>query len=137
MRQRKVILGISVLAVFIFIVSVISVYVQSLITTHDICGCPIPVYMFIPLLSSLGVFVGTLTYYLMGEKIERTEKSIRSSIEKTLIFLPKDEREVLKSVIESGGSINQSMIPKKTGMSKVKVHRVISRLERRGVMEKR
>ena len=48
-----------------------------------------------------------------------------------------DEKEVFRAVADSGGSILQSELVKSTGMSKVKVTRVLDRLEGKGFIERK
>jgi len=133
---KKVVLGVSILAMFIFVVSAVSAYIQSLVAAGELCGCIIPISMFIPLLSSAGVFVGTLVYYLMAERVERKERGLKDSVEATLIFLQRGEREVLKRLIDAGGEATQASLTIGTDLGKVQVFRIVQRLRERGVIEK-
>lgn len=133
---KKIVLGVSVLAIFVFIVSAVSLYIQNLVAQNLLCACIIPVYMIIPLLSSVGIFIGTFVYYLVSERAERTEQDLKQNIEKTLVFLQRGEREILKKVIEGGGKATQASLTRDTDLSKVQVFRTLERLRSRGVIEK-
>jgi len=134
--RKKVVLGVSILAMFIFIVSAASAYIQSLVAAGELCGCIIPVHMFVPLLSSAGVFVGTLVYYLMSGRVERKERGLKDNAEATLVFLQRGEREVLKRLIDAGGEVTQASLTASTDLGKVQVFRIVRRLRERGVIEK-
>ena len=58
----------------------------------------------------------------------------QSSKEITLQFLEADERKVVEVLLEAKGIILQKEISWKTGFSRVKTHRVLTRLIRRGVV---
>lgn len=51
--------------------------------------------------------------------------------------LDKDEKVIMKAVEEEQGSIFQSDLAEKTGMNKVKVTRILDRLEGRGIIERK
>jgi uncharacterized membrane protein len=51
--------------------------------------------------------------------------------------LNKDARDVLSEVVSSGGTIFQSEIAEKTGLSKVRVTRSLDRLEGKGIIERK
>ena len=57
-------------------------------------------------------------------------------LEKTLSILPKDERDVLR-MIHLKSAITQNELVDSSGIYKMKVSRIISKFERRGIIEKR
>lgn len=67
-------------------------------------------------------------------KIEKIEKQ---NYENTFKTLEKDEKQVMEKIIESGGTIFQSELVEKTEFSKVKVTRLLDRLEGRGLIERK
>ena len=73
-----------------------------------------------------------------GEDMDiESDSSLRSKeapIEVALRLLESDERKVIEAIIESGGSLLQKEISWKTSFSRVKTHRVLVRLIRRGVV---
>ncbi len=130
--QKKARLGRLILTVFVLVVSVSSMYVQIQVESGNACGCVIPLYMFVPFLASLGLFIGVLVYYLISPKLEkpRLDKNI------ILGFLNKGESKVMSVIIENRGEIPQSRIVKLTGLPKVKVSRILEALSRRGIITK-
>jgi len=52
-------------------------------------------------------------------------------------LLTEEEARVVEVLVESNGSMLQREIPYKTGLSKLKVHRIITRLASRGLLTKR
>jgi len=124
-----------VVTVFIMIVAGSSLYVQYHIETGSVCGCAIPLYLFIPFLSSLGLFIGVLVYYLIFVKIETKKDFLKDNLDEILTLLNPQERIVMRLLIEKS-PITQSKIMRLTNFSKVKVFRIVKRLEQRGLVVK-
>ncbi len=61
----------------------------------------------------------------------------RENYANVLKKLNHDEKKVLESVIDEKGSIFQSAVVEKTGMTKVKVTRILDRLEGKGLVERK
>ncbi len=131
--ENRFLFGIILIAGFIMAVSAASMYAQSHIAEGTTCGCDFPLELLIPLLSSTGLLVGTLAYYFMSSQLREREKK---DLMPLLSLLEKDQRAVLEELLGAGGKMTQSRIVSNTGMSKVKVSRVISGLEARGVVRK-
>lgn len=64
-------------------------------------------------------------------------KMTKGNYEKIFKTLASDEREVLKKIIESEGTMFQAEIVDKTGFPKVKVTRILDRLEGKGLVERK
>ncbi len=85
----------------------------------------------------IGVF---LIFFGRDEKIitkvvrKKEKKKDYSSV---LRKLKGEEKEVLKPVIDSGGSVFQSELVEKTGFTKVKVTRILDKLEGKRIIERR
>ncbi|MCD6590578.1 MAG: winged helix-turn-helix transcriptional regulator [Candidatus Aenigmarchaeota archaeon] len=129
--QKKIVLAMLVISIFVLIVALSSFYVQIQIETGNICGCVIPIYLFIPLLASIGLFIGTMFYYLLSPKFEKIEKDV------ILNLFDSDEKIIVETLIKNHGKATQAKITKSTGLSKVKVHRVLERLENKNVISKK
>ena len=130
-NSKKIVVGMLVLTVFVLVVSIASLYVQVTIESGNACGCVIPLPFFIPFIGSVGLFIGTLVYYLFSPGTER-----KPDVNSALRLLSGDEASVMKALAKSGGSLSQAGIVKATGLSKVKVFRVIARMLSRGLVEK-
>jgi uncharacterized membrane protein len=130
--QKKFLTGMLVLTAFIFVVALSSLYVQMQIESGNVCGCAIPLYLFIPLLGSIGLFIGVMAYYLLSPRFERpvVDKS------QLLSFLGRDEASVIRVLLEHKGEVPQAEIVRQTGLPKVKVFRVLHSLKARGIITK-
>jgi len=129
---KKIVLTTVLIAGFFLLVTLIALYVQYNLNVYGYCPIPIPIL--IPLFASLGVFVGSLVYYLMLGKIEESKEKRIQAIKTLLEILPLEEREVLTKLIENKGSITQAKISKEFG--KVKAFRTIESLRKKGIIEK-
>ncbi len=133
--SRKIVFGILILSVFVFIISVTSLYVQVTIESGDVCGCLIPLPFFIPFVGSTGLFIGTLVYYLFTPRLERRHSKPDRDL--LLNLLGENEARVLKTLTDNRGELPQARLTTLTGISKVKVFRTLERMKARGMIEKR
>ncbi|MHA1852955.1 MAG: helix-turn-helix transcriptional regulator [Candidatus Heimdallarchaeaceae archaeon] len=133
MESPKKIISLSlILAIFVLVVSLSSWYVQMEIISGDVCSCAIPLPVLIPILASIGLLTGTLIYYVYSPKFDKAE--INSNL--ILKFFQGDERAVIDVLLKNGGKLSQAKIVSSTGLSKVKVFRILERLKSRGLIEK-
>lgn len=130
--KKEIMLGTLILSVFLFILSFSSLYVQTQISRGNACGCLIPLPLFIPFLGSLGLFIGVSIYSLLFPH----EKGSKISKDSLLKLFKKDERKVIGILLSNSGEYLQSEIVNETDLSKVKVHRVLKRLESKGIIRK-
>lgn len=63
------------------------------------------------------------------------QKSSVKSLDSMMSFFDADEKRVIEVLKEAGGSMLQKEITWKTGYSKVKTHRIVHRLAKRGILE--
>ncbi|MBL7170012.1 MAG: MarR family transcriptional regulator [Candidatus Aenigmarchaeota archaeon] len=87
------------------------------------------------------IFVILIGLYLVifgkdGELI-KPKKIEKEEYEKILKTLDIDQRKVLETIIEAQGTIFQSEIVEKSKLSKVKVSRILDKLEGKGLLERR
>ncbi len=129
---RNVLLITSVLALFLFIVAFSVFYISDHIDHGATCNSPIPIPVIGILLASLGFFIGTIVYYILSTKFIEEKKQTVKNAELTLQFLPSDERKIVKLLLKE--DLTQAKIAKSTGLTRVKVHRVIKRLQEKGVV---
>lgn len=130
-HEKAIFLSIGIITGFIFVVVFSSVYVYESIQKNSICQCLIPIPYMIVILSSLGLFVGSISYYYLSGKL----KNKSSNLKVTLSFLESDERRVVGLLIKQK-LLRPRDIEKSTGMHKVKIHRLLKRLENRGVIRR-
>ncbi|MCK5281970.1 MAG: hypothetical protein KAK00_01045 [Nanoarchaeota archaeon] len=133
---RNVFLVLTILLGFVFIVSFSMIYVSDAIKNNNACGCVIPIPYMILMLSSLGLFIGSLSSYLLISKHLRDRGELDKNLEFTLNFLDNDERKIMNQLIENKGELNQSKFEKLTGLHKVKIHRILDKLKGKGLIVK-
>ncbi len=139
--EKKIVFVVMIIAAFVFVVAFSSLYVQIEVSAGNACGCAIPIWLFIPLLSSIGLLIGTLVYYLLYKGTSGPAmmnpvidpKELASALVK---MLPSDEAKIVDLLITNNGEMTQSRMMKESGFNKVKVHRIIKRLETRRFVTK-
>ncbi|MBN1896212.1 MAG: hypothetical protein JW789_00605 [Candidatus Aenigmarchaeota archaeon] len=129
--QKKFIIGMILIAGFVLIIGISSFYVQMQIDSGNVCGCLIPITLFIPFLGSVGLLIGTLVYYFFNPF---HEENIDGNV--FLSLFESDEMKVMKMLINSGGKASQARIVRETNLSKVKVFRILEKLSRKDVVSK-
>ncbi|MBU1850090.1 MAG: hypothetical protein KKH40_05170 [Nanoarchaeota archaeon] len=117
--------------------SLSTIYVSDAIKNNNACGCVVPIPYMILILSSLGLFIGSLASYILISKFSREKKAISKDIEITLKFFSPDEQTIMRELIKNKDGLPQSIFEKETGLHRVKVHRVIEKLLSKGLIEKR
>jgi uncharacterized membrane protein len=73
---------------------------------------------------------------IVKPQVKLSETS-RENFEGVLAKLDEDEKSVFEKLIEEKGSLFQSSLVEKTDMSKVKVSRILDRLEGKGLIERK
>jgi ribosomal protein S25 len=94
-------------------------------------ACIIPLWIFIPLLASLGLFIGALIYSLLFGK-EKTGFDKRILLK---FFDDPYEKTVFQQILENK-TIKQYEIVKKTKLDKVRVHRILKKFEKLGLIKR-
>ncbi len=89
------------------------------------------------LMSLFGMFIGSLTYYFISEKYEKKITKIQKDANLTLKFLDKEEKSVMNSILNHKGKITQSKIVKETNLSRVKIFRILKKLEEKEIIKKK
>jgi len=79
----------------------------------------------------ISLFGGISILQLTQEKELRTVKENLSSL-----LLTPEERAIISELKKAGGKINQNFLVKRTGLSKVAVHRALVRLENRKILKR-
>ena len=77
------------------------------------------------------IIAGISIYSLIGEKEIKITKDRLTSI-----LLSTEEKSVIDEIKKSNSNITQSQIVVKTGLSKVKVHRILLKLESKNIIKK-
>ncbi len=136
--RRQITLGIVIVSVFIFLVSVL-VFVYALYSE----GQAVPGFLqpfieyhiqFMVLMGVFGVSSGLVVYSILNATIEKQEKAAKTNMGIIMRFLGEDERNILDLLSSKGGITTQSEISRLPGMSRLKAHRMVRKLEDRGIV---
>lgn len=139
--EKKIVLVVTIIATFVFVVAFSSLYVQIEVSAGNACGCAIPIWLFIPLLSSIGLLIGTLIYYLLrhdksADAYQKPDVYVKEMVSSFLKMFPPDEAAIARLLIENKGEMAQAKLMKESGYNKVKIHRIVKRLQIRGFVTK-
>jgi len=129
MKIRSVILIVSSLSFIILIVS-LSLLLGEKFQIQS-CGCPKMVsqnFIFLFILLSI-IFVAGILYYLLSLQLDKKTKTIDFSTSTIMKFLDNDEKKILNQIKKNG--IMQSEIK---GMTKLRIHRAIRKLEEKEIL---
>ena len=135
-KNKSIFLVLGIITGFVFIAAFSALYVSDAIKNDNACGCVIPIPYMILILSSLGIFVGSAAYYFTVSKYIKEGKTKNENINYTLNFLEPKERKVIKELIKNKAGLKQSDLEKLTGFHKVKIHRIVNKLQASGLVEK-
>lgn len=94
----------------------------------------------LPLVVFLSVLGYSLVFPELSEEKPKEKPSVpgvekgESALDAVLRVLQDDERKVIETLVAEGGTMLQKNIRWKTGFSRVKTHRILHRLAKRGVV---
>ena len=112
---------------------------QSCTLPEDIC----PFNTLVPPESIIGFLLSAVIggfgviLLILGRKEKRLKVLDTKKIEQTVSQLGGDEKQVYDAIVASDGAIFQSELVEKSGLDKVKVSRVLDRLEGKGLIERK
>jgi uncharacterized membrane protein len=86
---------------------------------------------------SLGLIIGGIYFLLNGSKPKQEQKAEPTTELKRNLLLKDDEKLLIEKIKESQGTIFQSELVEKTGMTKVKITRILDKLEGKGIIERK
>ncbi len=133
---KEIALAVSIISGFLFLVFFTSIFIRERYSVQEMCGCSITIPSLMILMSILGIFVGTFVYYILRKNFSDKVNNFNNKVDKTLNFFEGSEKEIVKLLINEGGSISQSRIKKITNLSPVKISRKISKLESKKIINK-
>ncbi|MCL6089144.1 MAG: hypothetical protein M1530_03200, partial [Candidatus Marsarchaeota archaeon] len=135
---KNAILGIALFSLLILVIQIVSIYLKSEHSPlREICGvCPFDNFVIdiFPIVVSLSALLGAGVYYFMSRKVENKEMGLKSNAKVILNLLNADERKAVEKLLEGKGKALQAELTRLPGMSKVKSHRIVKRLQERGVI---
>jgi hypothetical protein len=91
----------------------------------------------VPVILFAGIVLGALSFYFLYErkKPETIVVDNKKNVIDIVDVLDADESKVLKKIISEKGRVLQAEVSRLDGIGKVKAHRIIERLEKRGIIE--
>lgn len=136
---RNIILGIGIISLFLFIVFILTSYFKSknstvLCESCNTCSWNVSAFDVIPVLVTLAIMIGAGTYYFMQQKIEAKKESLKKNTRVILKLMNADEKKLVEILIDNHGKALQAELTRLPGMNKVKSHRIVRKLEERGVI---
>ena len=136
--RRKIVLGLVVVSVFIFLITVL-VFVYALASGGQQVPeilLPFIVYhiQFMVVMGFFGVGSGLVVYSILNATLEKQKKIVQTNMDIILKFLSQDEREVVRLMAEKEGMTTQSEMARLPGMTRLKAHRIVKKLETRGIV---
>ena len=136
--RKQIVLGMVVVSIFVFLVAVL-VFVYALYSQ----GQEVPSFLqpfldyhmhFMVLMGLFGVGSGLVGYSMMNATLENQKKLVKTNIDIIMKFLSEEDREIVALLLSKEGMTTQSEIAKLPGMSRLKAHRVVKKLEDRGIV---
>jgi len=125
-----------------FIVVMFNKALTEIVTTSCSHGSSCPMWGTIQTQTNIGLgiivfmlFVGIYLIFFGNQQrsVEKNKSDYKNLMKKMRV----DEKMVFKPLIDAEGAIFQAELTDKTGFSKVKVSRILNRLEGRGIVERR
>ncbi len=93
-------------------------------------------FYLLPFIGFTGIIIGTITYYMMSEKIDKQEKTLKNNTKIILNFLTREEKKVIEKLLENDGKIPQYELSHLPNLNKVKTHRILENLKEKGIIKK-
>ena len=135
-EHKNLLIVIMVIAIFVFIVSLASLYTQRVIACGETATCTIPLPFLIPITASMGLFVGTLVFYLMESQIKKKDIKLTKSSNIIARLFNEEEKRILKLIAENN-ELTQAKITSLAEMPRLKVFRIIEKLKDKDMIEKK
>lgn len=141
----SVLIGIGI-GLFFITLSLTRTIVQLRVELHKACplppeACPykssVPIESVAGLVVSAAVGIFGLSLMLIPESVEGIISRRRRELKQVIKSLNADEKKIYEMLVKAGGSAFQSDLVRETGFSKVKVSRILDRLEVKKILERR
>lgn len=113
---------------------------EDCVTPEGFCphaGTTLPIQSYFGFTIALVLLIFGIFLLFSGRGIEKEGVERKIKFEKTIKTLQGDEQKVYESIAASDGIIFQAELIEKIGFSKVKVSRILDKLEAKGLLERR
>ena len=136
--RKQIVLGFVIVSIFSFLVAAL-VFVYALSSQGQQVPWFLQIFLdyhmhFMVIMGLFGVFSGLVMYNLLNSTIERQKKVVKTNSDIIMKFLSPEDREVVRLLIGKEGMTTQSEIARLPRMSRLKAHRIVKKLEDRGIV---
>ena len=121
--NRRLVIGLSL----VFLLGILFAVVNGIYTEETNRQLPLIVYI----ISFLSILTGAFIMVTFQMRINKVQLS------KILKILPRDERIVVKILLDNNNQIEQNKLVVLSGFTKVQISRIIQKLKERSVVEKK
>jgi hypothetical protein len=95
-----------------------------------------PFYYFIPIFGFFGAIVGASVYFVLSSDLDKKDKTLSNNTGVLLKLLSFEERKIVNKLLDNNGKLHQSEITYMDGYTKVKSHRLVETLIKKGIVKK-
>lgn len=137
-KNSKILLGIGIIIGFATLVAVLTFSYTTVIQGGQLN--PVSSFImehhieFMLVTSLLGIVVGAGVYYLLKEEVAQKTTAVANSATLLMRFLSQEEREIIQLISEKEGMTTQAEISKLPGMTRLKAHRLVGKMEKKGLI---
>ncbi len=136
--RKQIFISMVIISIFIFLVTVL-VFVYALSSKGEAIPSFLQPFLeyhihFMVIMGIFGVFSGLVSHNILNATIEKQRTVVKTNTEIIMKFLSPEEREIVNLLMSKDGITTQSEISKLPGMSRLKAHRIVKKLEGRGVV---
>ncbi|MBI2131087.1 hypothetical protein HYU10_04950 [Candidatus Woesearchaeota archaeon] len=121
--NKRIVIGLSL----VFLLGILFAVINGFYTSSTNEQLPLIVYG----ISFLSILIGAFIVVMFQFKINKMQ------LDKILAILPKEERTVVKILLDNSNKIEQNKLVALSGYTKVQISRILQRLSERGVVEKK
>jgi uncharacterized membrane protein len=93
------------------------------------------IYLY-PFFAFIGMFIGSIVYYIMTKKINKQNKFYKHNTRILLTLLPRDENKIIQALLKNKGTMQQYELTYLPNLNKVKAHRILKDLEQKEIILK-
>ncbi|VVB70796.1 Uncharacterised protein [uncultured archaeon] len=134
--NNRILLVLLILLAFVsLIVLLVFSYINYGDTTNPILKFFIEYHLeFMIAMVFVGFGVGIITYYILSGKIKEQDETIKETGKLLLNLLNSNEKEVIEYLVNNNGIANQYELTHLNGMTRLKIHRVLEKLEEKQII---
>jgi len=130
-------IGFSVIVVSLAIVIYLVTYIhQDFTSKNPLIFWTVENHLLITIgLIILSGFIGYLSSTVIYRQVTKTKKESYKLLEMLLIFLNKDEKEIINFLVQNKGIIGQADISRLPGMNRVKAFRSLQKMQEKSLID--